>query len=93
MARPVSSGQDFVEVSPTGLGSSDHNDAPAGWSPVSLPRWAAGLAGSKVERRNDFGVLDHDVTLPSGMIVYNSLRVISDGGECEVVFTLRNVPN
>jgi hypothetical protein len=29
--------------------------------------------------RNDFGVLDHDVTLPSGETVYNPLRVISDG--------------
>jgi hypothetical protein len=80
--------------------------------PLNLPKWAAGLAGSKVERdghqwftespmgrvtftfapRNDFGVLDHDVTLPSGQIVYNPLRVISDGDECEVVFTLRQRP-
>jgi hypothetical protein len=39
--------------------------------------------------RNDFGVLDHDVTLPSGETVYNPLRVISDGVGCEVIFTLR----
>ncbi|MGZ4436153.1 MAG: SRPBCC family protein [Nocardioidaceae bacterium] len=43
--------------------------------------------------RNDFGVLDHDVTLPSGMIVYNPLRVISDGEEWEVVFTLGQRPD
>lgn len=63
--------------------------------PLNLPKWAAGLAGSEVERdgdqwftespmgrvtftfapQNDFGVLDHDVTLPSGEIVYNPLRV------------------
>ena len=81
--------------------------------PLNLPKWAAGLAGSKVERdgqqwftespmgrvtfkfapRNDFGVLDHDVTLPSGQVVYNPLRVISDGDECEVVFTLRQRPD
>lgn len=81
--------------------------------PLNLPKWAAGLAGSKVVRdgqqwltespmgrvrftfapRNDFGVLDHDVTLPSGQIVYNPVRVISDGDECEVVFTLRQRPN
>ena len=80
--------------------------------PLNLPRWAAGLAGSKVERhgnrwfadspmgrvtftftpRNDFGVLDHDVTLPSGETVYNPLRVIRDGDGCEVVFTLRQRP-
>jgi hypothetical protein len=38
---------------------------------------------------NDVGVLDHDVTLPSGETVYNPLRVIPDGEGCEVVFTLR----
>ncbi len=81
--------------------------------PLNLPKWAAGLAGSKVERdgeqwftdspmgrvmftfapRNDFGVLDHDVTLPSGQVVHNPLRVVSDGDECEVVFTLRQRPD
>lgn len=80
--------------------------------PHNLPRWAAGLAGSKVERdgqqwftespmgrvtltfapRNDFGVLDHDVTLPSGQTVHNPLRVLGDGEQCEVVFTLRRRP-
>jgi hypothetical protein len=81
--------------------------------PLNLPRWAAGLAGSRVEREgerwftdspmgrvtfvfaphNDFGVLDHDVTLPSGETVYNPMRVISDGDGCEVVFTLRQRPD
>lgn len=43
--------------------------------------------------RNDFGVLDHTVTLPSGQSVYNPLRVIPDGDtSCEVVFTLRRRP-
>ena len=80
--------------------------------PLNLPRWAAGLAGSTVERdgerwitqspmgpvtftfapRNQFGVLDHDVTLPSGETVHNPLRVIADGDGCEVVFTLRQRP-
>lgn len=81
--------------------------------PRNLPLWAAGLAGSEVERdgeqwftdspmgrvrftftpRNDFGVLDHDVTLPSGEVVHNALRVIRDGDACEVVFTLRQRPD
>jgi hypothetical protein len=80
--------------------------------PLNLPRWAAGLAGSAVERdgdrwftespmgrvtftftpHNDFGVMDHDVTLPSGETVYNPMRVIRDGDACEVVFTLRQRP-
>lgn len=42
--------------------------------------------------RNDLGVLDHVVTLPSGERVYNPLRVIPDGAGCEVVFTLRRRP-
>ncbi|MCW2847341.1 MAG: hypothetical protein JWR90_1315 [Marmoricola sp.] len=39
--------------------------------------------------RNEFGVLGHDVTFPSGETVYNSLRVVSDGDGCEVIATLR----
>ncbi|MCL7380675.1 SRPBCC family protein [Streptomyces sp. 35G-GA-8] len=38
---------------------------------------------------NELGVLDHDVTLPSGEVVYNPVRVIADGAGSEVVFTLR----
>lgn len=39
--------------------------------------------------RNDHGVLDHHVTLPTGETVYNPMRVIADGAGCEVIFTLR----
>jgi hypothetical protein len=42
--------------------------------------------------RNEFGVLDHDVTLLSGETFYNPMRVIADGTGCEVVFTLRRQP-
>ena len=42
--------------------------------------------------RNDHGVLDHDVTLPSGETVNNPMRVIADGTGCDVVFTLRHRP-
>ncbi len=41
---------------------------------------------------NAFGVLDHHVTLPSGMTVYNPVRVISNEAGSEVVFTLRRQP-
>lgn len=41
---------------------------------------------------NDLGVLDHDVTLPSGETVHNPVRVIADGTASEVVFTLRRQP-
>ena len=42
--------------------------------------------------RNEFGVLDHSVTLPTGEVVHNPMRVIPDGDGCEVVFTLRRSP-
>ncbi|MET7645567.1 SRPBCC family protein [Streptomyces sp. NPDC005426] len=41
---------------------------------------------------NEWGVLDHDVTLPSGETVRNPVRVIADGAGSEVVFTLRRQP-
>lgn len=44
------------------------------------------------EEPNNFGVLDHWVTLPTGERVYNPMRVIPDGEACEVVFTLRRRP-
>jgi hypothetical protein len=41
---------------------------------------------------NDFGVLDHDVTLPAGETVRNPMRVIPNGDGCDVVFTVRRRP-
>jgi len=38
---------------------------------------------------NSFGVLDHDVTLPSGETVHNPVRVIPNGDGCDVVFTVQ----
>lgn len=42
--------------------------------------------------RNTYGVLDHDVTLPSGETIFNPMRVIADGIASEVVFTLHRQP-
>lgn len=41
---------------------------------------------------NAFGVLDHEVTLPSGEVVLNPMRVLPAGDGSEVVFTLRRQP-
>jgi hypothetical protein len=38
---------------------------------------------------NEFGVADHYVTTESGQRFYNPMRVIPDGDECDVVFTVR----
>jgi hypothetical protein len=42
--------------------------------------------------RNDFGILDHYVTLNSGEVIYIPMRVIADDSGSEVVFTLRRRP-
>ncbi|WP_405774174.1 SRPBCC family protein [Streptomyces sp. NBC_00859] len=59
------------------------------WVAESSPMGSVEVSFAK---RNEFGVLDHDVTLPSGEIVYNPVRVIADGAGCEVVFTVRRRP-
>lgn len=41
---------------------------------------------------NAYGVLDHEVTLPGGEVVHNPMRVIGGDNACEVVFTLRKLP-
>lgn len=41
---------------------------------------------------NEFGVADHDVTLPDGTIVQNALRVVPNGDGAEVMFTLLRQP-
>ena len=52
----------------------------------------AGRAGVAFVERNEFGVLDHEVTLPSGDVIYNPMRVVPNGDGCEVVFSLRRLP-
>ena len=39
--------------------------------------------------RNAYGVLDHEVLLPSGETVYNPLRVLPHPEGAEIVFTIR----
>jgi hypothetical protein len=42
---------------------------------------------------NEFGVLDHDVLLPSGDTVHNPLRVVPNGTGSELTFTLFRLPS
>ena len=42
---------------------------------------------------NDFGVIDHTVTLPNGLVVENALRVVPNGDGAEVMFTLLRQPD
>jgi hypothetical protein len=47
----------------------------------------------KFAEKNRFGILDHDVTLPSGVKVYNPMRVFPNNDGSEMVFTLYRRPN
>ena len=69
------------------------------WAPglgTSIERvgdeWYVGIGDGRVRvafaAPNPFGVLDHEVTLPSGEVASIPMRVIADGDACEVVFTL-----
>lgn len=43
-------------------------------------------------QRNSFGVMDHDVTLDSGVTIHNPMRVLPSGDGSEIVFTLTRQP-
>ncbi|RFA10927.1 polyketide cyclase [Subtercola boreus] len=59
-------------------------------------RWVADSPMGEVEVRfappNDFGVVDHLVTLPGGETFDNPMRVLAVGSAAEVVFTLLRMP-
>ncbi len=46
----------------------------------------------KFAEKNLFGVMDHDVTLPSGEVNHNPFRVMPNGEQSEIVFTLFHLP-
>ena len=58
--------------------------------------WVADAPFGKVRvrfaPRNSFGVMDHDVTLESGVSVHNPMRVVPNGEGSEFVFTLIRQP-
>ena len=41
--------------------------------------------------RNEFGIVDHDVTLPSGVTINNPFRVMVHPDGSEVLFTVRQI--
>ncbi|MFZ6646836.1 SRPBCC family protein [Undibacterium sp. TJN25] len=52
----------------------------------------AGQVVIRFSDRNDFGILDHWVSLPNGQVIYVPLRVIAVGEHSELVFTLMRQP-
>ena len=59
--------------------------------------WIAGSPMGRVKvkfaDKNKSGILDHDVTLPSGAKVYNPMRVFPNNDGSELIFTLYRRPN
>ena len=52
-----------------------------------------GTVKVKFAEKNKFGVLDHDVTLPSGVKVDNPMRVFPNNDGSELIFTLYRRPD
>jgi hypothetical protein len=58
--------------------------------------WAADTPGGRIRiamtPRNDFRVLDHDVTAPGGTVVHNAMRVTPSDDGCVVAFVVLRLP-
>jgi hypothetical protein len=72
-----------------GLGTSFKPQSDGSWIAEGGP---VGSATVRFVERNRFGVLDHDVTVPTGETVHNPMRVLPNGDGSEVVFTLFRRP-
>jgi len=89
IGRPVSIVYDFVRDGrnlsrwATGLGNTVHPEGDAWIADGPLGRITLRFAV-----HNELGVLDHDVTLPSGEVIHNPMRVVPDGDGSAVTFTL-----
>lgn len=51
-----------------------------------------GWVGIRFVPANEFGVLDHVVTLPDGQSILNPMRVVANGSVSEIIFTLFQLP-
>jgi hypothetical protein len=47
-----------------------------------------GTVRVRIVKRNEFGVADHDVVLPTGVTIHNPIRVIPNGSGSTVTFTV-----
>lgn len=71
-----------------GLGEMQHDAATDTWT----ARQESGVVTIVFTPPNDFGILDHRVTLPDGSEIYMPARVIANGDGSEVIFTLYRLP-
>lgn len=75
-----------------GLGGSVHFVAEAGVDGQWVADAPMGRVTIEFAPPNEFGILDHVVTLPTGETVLNPMRVLAAPGGSEVVFSLRRGP-
>ncbi|MCW0233773.1 MAG: SRPBCC family protein [Ferrovibrio sp.] len=73
----------------SGLGQMQQDAATGRWT---AQQDGVGVVTIVFTPPNDFGVLDHRVTLPDGSEIYMPARVIANGDGCEVIFTLFRIP-
>lgn len=57
-----------------------------------ITRGPFGKARVRFASSNDFGVIDHVVTMPDGSTVNNALRIVANGKGAEVMFLLLKQP-
>jgi hypothetical protein len=74
-----------------------------GWAPKTFPsikgmngKWVVETQQGKIEvvlaERNNFGILDHHVKLPSGVEIYIPMRVVKNADGSEVMLTVFQTP-
>ena len=59
---------------------------------VWVAQTTQGPAKFKIAKKNSFGILDHIVIPAPGVEVYVPMRVVANGSESEVIFTLFQGP-
>jgi hypothetical protein len=71
----------------SGLASGVHREGGVWYTESPMGRVAVAMA-----KKNSFGILDHDVTLPDGTVVHNALRVSPCGDGCVLTFVVLRQP-
>ncbi len=59
---------------------------------IGSPKALSAPSASASHPATNSGVIDHTVTIESGLKVHNALRVVPNGDGCEVMFTLLKLP-
>lgn len=67
----------------SGLASGVHREKGVWYTESPMGRVAVAMA-----KKNLFGVMDHDVTLPDGTVVHNAFRVSPCGNACLLTFVV-----